>query len=329
MRTRRAVAGLALAALAGIGLGAPGAPTFSSFSATTASSGSSFSAAADWTAPSASASVIGKSSGGVTGYVRPSGTYYVYANVADSGNPASGVSSVKADVSSVTTGQTAVALSQGSYAAGGQTFNYRSAQLTASALPAGTKSYTPSLTDSAGNSTTQSGFSVVMDSTGPSASGVQTANGGATVGKAEAGDTVTFTFNEPIEPLSILSGWSGSATAVSVRIANNTSGSTNDTLQVLASGTTTVLPLTSTAANTGLDLGGKSYVTADVTFNSSSMQVSGNSVVVTLGTPSGATGTGSAGTMKWTPNAATTDRAGNVLSPVTAVSETGTSDAEF
>ena len=55
--------------------------------------------------------MIGKTVGGVTGFIRQGGTYYVYATVAtDTGNPASGIASVKANVEGVTTGQTAVAL---------------------------------------------------------------------------------------------------------------------------------------------------------------------------------------------------------------------------
>jgi len=156
MRARVAAA-LSLAALAACALvvGFSGA----SFTDSTQNP-QTVSAVADFLAPTAGASVIAKTQGGVTGYVKAEGTYYVYANVTESGNPASGIASVKADVSSITTGQTAATLTAGSYSVGGVSYNYRSAQLTANGnLKAGSKSYTLILTDVAGNTNTPS-FSV-------------------------------------------------------------------------------------------------------------------------------------------------------------------------
>lgn len=99
-------------------------------------------AIADWTAPSAEASVIAPTSGGTPGYLKTAKpTYYVYAKVSDSGNPASGITSVKANVNNLTSGQTAVTLTAGSYSVGGVSYNYRSASLTAGTLSAGSKAY--------------------------------------------------------------------------------------------------------------------------------------------------------------------------------------------
>ena len=59
--------------------------------------------------PRSPPTAIAKTPGGVTGFVQQGGTYFVYANVAaDTGNPASGLATVKANVEEVTTGQTAV-----------------------------------------------------------------------------------------------------------------------------------------------------------------------------------------------------------------------------
>ena len=92
--------------------------------------------------PQIGTSVIAKSAGGVAGYIKQGGTYFVYANATGSGNPPAGLSTLKADVSSVTTGATAVTLSNGSFTVDGQSYNYRSAQQTANAvLGAGSKSY--------------------------------------------------------------------------------------------------------------------------------------------------------------------------------------------
>src|SRR2546423_3726779 len=87
--------------------------------------------AADWLPPSVSTTVIAKQTGYLAGAIKPPGAlYFVYANVADSGNPASGVSTVTVDVSTITAGQTAVALTSGSYTVNGVTYNYRSTGLT-------------------------------------------------------------------------------------------------------------------------------------------------------------------------------------------------------
>ena len=60
----------------------------------------------DTVAPTVSAATIAKTAGGVDGYVKQGGTYYVYAQVTDTGSPATGVSTVRANVSTVTTGAT-------------------------------------------------------------------------------------------------------------------------------------------------------------------------------------------------------------------------------
>lgn len=160
------------------------------------------SAAADFLAPSAGASAVGKSEGGVAGYIRAGGSYRVYAEVADSGNPSSKVSSVNADLSKVTTGQTAVVLSPGSYAFGGVSYNYRSAQLRAdSSLGAGAKSYALTLTDGAGNARVQS-FSVTATvGPSPAARSPPPTRKANEFGEPEEGDTIAFTYND-VAPIS-------------------------------------------------------------------------------------------------------------------------------
>ena len=89
----------------------------------------------------------------------------------DTGNPASGVSTVTANESTVTTGQTAVALAAGSFSVGGTSYTHRTAAQTANAvLAAGSKTYSLTMADAAGNSGTQSGYSVTVDNTAPTAS---------------------------------------------------------------------------------------------------------------------------------------------------------------
>ena len=115
----------------------------------------------------------------------------MYANVTDAG---SGVATVRANVSTVTTGRTALALVAGSYSIGGVSYNSRSASVTANAvLTEGAKAYTITATDVATNSVTQGGFSVTVDNTRPTGTNVQTTNAGV-AGQPGLSDTITLTF---------------------------------------------------------------------------------------------------------------------------------------
>ena len=275
--------------------------------------------------PTVSGAVIAKSAGGAAGYIKQGGTYYVYANVTGSGTPPAGLGSLTADVSAVTPGQTAAALTSGSYTVGGQSYSYRSAQLTAnSALGAGSDSFTLKLTDSAGTATSTS-YSVTVDNTAPRASDIQTANvAGGTAGKPELGDTMTLTYSEAIDPNSLESGWTGPSTPVIVKIVDG-NGSHDDTLQVFSG--STQLPIGT------IDLGRNDYVTTTVTFGASgtasTMVLSASAITLTLGTPSAPAGTAAGnGTMIWTPSATVTDPAGNAMS-TTAVNESGSADKDF
>ena len=307
------------------------------FSGRAENPGNVVTAVPDFVAPVITATANGKAQGGATGFVKQGGAYFVYANVAaDTGNPASGIASVKANVEAVTSGQTAVTLTAGSYTAGGVSFNYRSAELAATnPLAAGSKSFNVTAADVAGNARTLEG-SVTADNTPPQATDVQTTNAG-TNGQAAQGDTIIFSVSEPLEPESILAGWDGTtATNVVVRIFDNgLLGLGNDALQVYDSTNTTLLPLGT------VDLGRADYATGllggAITFGvgatASKMTMSGNSVTIVLGTyaPAGLAIRGTAlgnGTMTWTPVATPFDRAANAMS-TTAVTETGTADKDF
>lgn len=273
----------------------------------------------DTLGPTVSAAAIVKAAGGSAGFLKQGGTYYVYANLAD----ASGVASATANVTTVTTGTTAAPLTAGSYTAGGITYGWRSALLTASSpLAAGSKAFTITGTDALGHGATQGGFSVTIDNTGPTASDIQTTNvSGGTVGKAETGDTVTFTFSEPVDPTTILAGWNGSPISVTLRLNQQNGG--GDRLQIADSSNTTLLPLGTTRLV--LD-----YVAADMTFTGSTMVLSGSAITVTLGAATGATqiatGTGS---MIWGPDTAVTDRAGNACSNGNATESGTPADLDF
>lgn len=287
------------------------------------------SAAPDWVAPAVNASVIAKAAGGEPGYVRSVfGGYRVYANVTDSGNPSSGITSVTADVRTITTGGSAtVPLVAGSYQLFGKTYTHRSEQLTAWPIFT-TASYSVAVADGAGNSRTAGGYSVTADNTAPAASDVQATNGANTAGRPDTGDKVTYTFSEPVDPSSVLPGWTGEQLNVVVRIVNN-DVSNDDTLRVYDA-------TNSTHANLGpLALGRNDYVSSTTTFGPtgtpSTIVRDGSTIVVTLGSPNTAasTRTGNA-RMVWNPSTPSpmTDRAGNGV-PTTSVQEGGSNDANF
>jgi hypothetical protein len=274
----------------------------------------------DRTPPTVSAAAIQKSAGGRGGKVKQGGTYYVYAQVADA--PAD-VAGVTANVSTVTTGANAVAMTFGSWTVDGVAYDYRSTAQTANlVLIPGAKTFSITATDAAGNAGIATGFSVTVDNTAPAAADVQTSNvGGGTAGRPETGDIATFTYSEAVEPISVLAGWDGTATSVTVRIVQAGGG---DRLQIWNAGTTAQLPLGE------LNLGGNNYVQTTSTFTGSTMTMSGTTVVVTLGTlTSGIVKTATnPGSITWTPSATATDLAGNACS-VTPATETGASDIEL
>lgn len=333
-------AGLALAIIAA-GLIPSLGSTVAAFRSQAESPGSSVTAAPDFRAPTVTASAIGKAQGGTTGFVRKAGTYYAYANVSDSGNPASGTAGVTADLSSLTAGASAIALSPGSFSAGGQSYNYRSAQQTAdSGLGEGVVSYAIATTDHASNSASGS-WPATIDNTPPSGADVQATNtsGGAT-GRAEQGDMVTFTYSEPVEPESILAGWSGDPTSVVVRITTGVALlggllGQPEGLQVFDSANSSLLPLGAIdlkqqyVAKTAL------LFTGTMTFGApptapSTMSISNGVVTLVLGARTGnnALTVTTPGTMAWSPSATAYDRAANQASTAGA-NESGSADVEF
>jgi hypothetical protein len=175
--------------------------------------------------------------------------------------------------------------------------------------------------DAAGHSTTTAYASRTADTTAPRGTGVQAVNGTGTAGKIDAGDTVTFTYSEAMDPGSILAGWDGSAVAVTVRVTNNSS---NDRLTVYNAADTSRLNLTTSS---GLQL--KANRVSGTAKWDATMTMSGNSVAITLGASTTGSTTAPAATtpMVWSPSSAATDLAGNACS-TTTMTESGT-DVDF
>ena len=141
----------------------------------------------------------------------------------------------------------------------------------------------------------------------PSAADVQTQNAGSKAGKAESGDSITFTFAGAVDPGLVFAGWNGSAKLVTVHFQNNAK---DDILTIRDASTEATL------FSLGfVSLGGDYSNTADFRF--SVMTASANTVRIVLGTVSGLAKENPQGAaMVWS-------------SPTNTVTESGPLDKEF
>jgi chitinase len=177
--------------------------------------------------------------------------------------------------------------------------------------------------DQAGNTTASTVVSAVrVDNTAPTGTDVQATNSG-TAGQLTAGDTVRLTYSEAIVPASILSGWTGGSQAIRAYVDDD---GAVDTLDFRNSTGSTRLNLVN--SDTDLSLG-RDFV-ANATIFNATMAMSGNTVVVTIGSKiSGTLKTvATTGTLTWRPNAGALDLAGLATS-TTLVTESGAADRDF
>ncbi|MCU0282150.1 MAG: hypothetical protein MUE66_10125, partial [Acidimicrobiia bacterium] len=111
---------------------------------------SSYAVAPDFVAPTVVRTRVADPSNGPTYAVRQCRFYQAYAEVTDTGNPASGVASVAADLSALTSGLGADSLVAGAYSLDGSSYGWRSLPRLATAAP-GSPSYSLTPADNAGN----------------------------------------------------------------------------------------------------------------------------------------------------------------------------------
>jgi hypothetical protein len=136
---------------------------------------------------------------------------------------------------------------------------------------------------------------------------VQTQNTGAKSGKAESGDSITYTFAGVVVPSLVLPGWDGSATLVTIHFQQNAK---NDVVTVRNASTGATL-----FALGFLDLHGDYSNNAD--FTSSVMSANATKITVVLGVLSGhVKEKAGPATMVWT-------------APTNTVGESGAADREF
>ena len=184
---------------------------------------------------------------------------------------------------------------------------------TASTLAQGTYTAQATQGDTSGNTGTSNANTFTVD-TAPTATSVAATNKtGGTAGKIENGDTVTFTYSEPIAAASVWSGWNGASTSVNVRFTN---ASNADTFTILTATTGTI--------NLGSVATSGNYVSANTTFASTMVRsADGASIAVTLGTPTNVQSAAvTAKNMTWTVGAGITDLAGNAITTPASYTET-------
>jgi predicted ribosomally synthesized peptide with SipW-like signal peptide len=306
---------------AAIGLGGGG--TYAAFSSQATSTSNTIAAHPDWLAPPLTSHALVKTSGGVPNFVKPGGTFRVCGNVgADPGNPATGLKDVIADLG----GQGTLALTAGSAAPCTAAHTHQSASVTAtSAVPLGqttTVNVVTTVRDNGLNATTVT-TPVVIDNDPPAPSDVTTTNGGI-LNKPDAGDTITFAFDEPIDPDSIIDGWDGVQPRTTT-VSGTSAGGGNDRLAFS-------VPIV--AAGSFLTIR-NDYVTDPVDYAGSTIVAAGSPLGtqyrVTLGTMSNINATRvrtSSSVMTWATSGSTWDRAGNAV-PALAFNEPGLIDTEF
>jgi hypothetical protein len=200
-------------------------------------------------------------------------------------------------------------------------------------LAAGTYTARATQTDTGGNTAATAATTFTIDTTPPTRVSLSAANGTGTAGHLDAGDTITFTYSEPMLPSSILASWAGATPAtVKVRFFNAISGDSFTVLDGSSAANVKLDAGTTTTAGVSLGSGGN-YVTNTVTFAATMQRSSdGASFVVTLGAPDLSArivaAAATAKNMTWTPKAGPTDLAANALASTAAWPETD-SDRDF
>lgn len=182
----RAIVLLSAALVAVLGLTTLTGGTHAALTGESAAGGNHVTAAPDWAAPRVERTVLAPAAGAPVNTITGGQTYHVYAQLADSGNPSSGVTAASADVATVTTGGSSVALAAGSWTVGGQTYDHRSDALAARAdLSDGTASYSIMIIDGAANQGTSSHTAATAAYTAPQFAGARAASSGAAAEASE------------------------------------------------------------------------------------------------------------------------------------------------
>lgn len=163
---------------------------------------------------------------------------------------------------------------------------------------------------------------------------VQATNGDGTLGRLDAGDTITLTYSEPVAPASITAGWTGAALPVSLRLRDGNlvgGGNRADVLDVLRSGSAVQL------GSIGLRddyVKARKTVTFNASMTASTVTVDGvgrtvvTIVVGTLASGNGLRTVAATPTLVWTPSTTATSLGGGACA-ATPVTESGPADKDL
>lgn len=155
---------------------------------------------------------------------------------------------------------------------------------------------------------------------------VQAANGGLS-GKADAGDTLTFTYAGSVDLTTLKAGWNGTSTALTVTFSDKASAPTSATDRA-----TFNVPLGTVLFNQNY-VGKKKNVAVPATMVASTSTAGGSTtttIVVTLGasTSGDLKSSTATGAMTWTPSASARSTSG-VACSTTAAIESGATDRDL
>jgi chitinase len=142
--------------------------------------------------------------------------------------PVAGTASDPAGVQSVTFQYRAVGAPSWTTICNDTTSAYSCAGLNTTLLVNGSYELRTQATDTLAHVGTSPVLTITVDNTAPTGTAIQGANGG-TAGTMDAGDSVTFTWSEPMLPASIKATWDGTSTPIRVRVNPN---GANDSLDV-------------------------------------------------------------------------------------------------
>lgn len=192
------------------------------------------------------------------------------------------------------------------------------------------------LTDRAGKET----FSATVasrrvDNSPLRAADIRTGNGGATTGRLESGDSLSFVYSQQVNPATVTPGWAGASLPVTVRLRDGNLvglGNSADVLDVQRTGSSVNLGSVNLKQNYAKS---RKTVIFNATMTATTETVAGvprSVVTVTLGgAASGGAGVrtaGAAASMVWTPTSAVTSFTG-VACSLAPLTEAGALDRDF
>jgi hypothetical protein len=164
---------------------------------------------------------------------------------------------------------------------------------------------------------------------------VQATDGSGAAGRLGAGDTLSLTYSQQVNPATVTPGWTGAALPVTVRLRDGNllgTGNAGDTVDIQRTGGAVNLGAVNLKQNFARS---RKTTTFNATMTATTQTVQGvPRTVVTLTLGTAASGAGSlrtvstAGTLTWTPTAAVTNTTG-IASSTAPVNETGSLDRDF